>query len=219
MALILFLETSTRNCSVALAEDGVLLQEESLRDTQSHASVIQGLIQTCLIKANKSMKDLSAVALAGGPGSYTGLRIGMSVAKGICYALDLPLLVLDSLEALAQAAVDRIGNGSGMYVATMDSRKGEIYYLVMNGAGTIVESSQALELSKQKFDKYKNNEIYFFGNTFEKINYLIFELQAEFIEVEICARSLIKRGFEQYFGKKFTDVAYIEPNYMKPFSY
>ncbi|MEZ4979895.1 MAG: tRNA (adenosine(37)-N6)-threonylcarbamoyltransferase complex dimerization subunit type 1 TsaB, partial [Chitinophagales bacterium] len=212
-------ETSTRACSVAVGRESELLSQESVLNTQSHASVLHDLIAKALLTAGKTWKDLDAIAVSSGPGSYTGLRIGMAVAKGFCFALDLPLILMDSLECLAHRASILQQDKDAIYIACMDSRKGEIYYHVMNGSGQILEFSQALELEKHEFRQYLGKRTYFCGNTSNKIKNIIFELSAEQIEHEFLAENMLIKGFEAYNRKEFCDLAYSEPNYMKPFSY
>lgn len=219
MSNILFIETSTKSCSVAVGKESKLLSKECLLNTQSHASVLQDLISKALNTAGLSLKELDAVAVSSGPGSYTGLRIGMAVAKGICFALELPLLMMDSLECLAHQVSLIQAEEDAIYLATMDSRKGEIYYHVMDGNLLILEASQALELEKHHFVQYLGKRIYICGNTLNKIENIIFELNATYIEQEFLAENMLIKGFEAYNNKEFCSLAYSEPNYMKPFSY
>ena len=217
MDLILYIDTSTRNCSVALCEDDKLLSLQEEFDTQSHAKLLHPFIDQVMRDAKKQMKDLDALVVAGGPGSYTGLRIGMSCAKGICYALDLPFIVVDTLEALAGEMITSIHDEEGVYIATLDSRKGEIYYCVVNGQGTILEASQPAVVSEIDWSRYKGKTIYKAGNTREKLEKLELELNINDILVKYSAKNYIKKGFNKFKLKHLDNLTYMEPNYLKPF--
>ena len=129
MPLILNLETATKSCSVALAENGnVIALKELVSEQFSHAEKLNLFIEDALKEANRSMNDLSAVAVSAGPGSYTGLRIGSSTAKGICYALDLPLISINSLMALASLRSIE----SGLICPMFDARRMEVYSAVLH---------------------------------------------------------------------------------------
>ena len=135
MALILSLETSSTVCSVALAQDGHLIGSSELRLEKSHSSHITVLIQQLLENTGFTEKDLSAVAVSGGPGSYTGLRIGTSTAKGLCYALNIPLIAVSTLQAMAQETVQFMPNPETYFFCPMiDARRMEVYTALYNSA-------------------------------------------------------------------------------------
>lgn len=217
MALILYIDTSTRNCSVALCDDEKLLSIKEELDTQSHAKLLHPFIELVLQDAKKEMKDLDAVVVAGGPGSYTGLRIGMSCAKGICFALDLPFISVDTLEALAGEMIENNFDEEGVYIASLDSRKGEIYYCIVNSQGTILEASQAAVVNEIDWKKYKGKPIYLAGNTQEKLEKMKLDLDITAIAVEYSAKLYIKKGFNKFTLKHLDNLTYMEPNYLKPF--
>ncbi|MEX0598271.1 MAG: tRNA (adenosine(37)-N6)-threonylcarbamoyltransferase complex dimerization subunit type 1 TsaB [Candidatus Paceibacterota bacterium] len=217
MALILFIDTSTRNCSIALCENGQVLSLREEMDTQSHAKLVHPFIAEVMKEANKEMKDLDAVVVAGGPGSYTGLRIGMSCAKGICYALDLPFIVLDTLEALSSEMIRKSNDKNGIYIATLDSRKGEIYYCITDGMGNVLEASRPAIVSEINWSCYQDKVIYIAGNTNEKLLSLKLELKINDIFVKYSAKNYIKKGFNNLELKHLDDLVYMEPNYLKPF--
>lgn len=217
MALLLFIDTSTRNCSVALCEDETVLAIKEEFDTQSHAKLLHPFIEEVIRLSNKTMKDLDAVVVAGGPGSYTGLRIGMSCAKGICYALDIPFVVLDTLEALAAVMIEKTNDMEGIYIATLDSRKGEIYYCITDGKGTILEDSKPAVVNELDWSKYKGKSLYLGGNTQDKLTTLSSNLELNDIFVEYSAKNYIKKGFNNFNLKYLDNMVYMEPNYLKPF--
>jgi tRNA threonylcarbamoyladenosine biosynthesis protein TsaB len=217
MAIILYLDTSTRNCSVALCQDESLLAVKEEFDTQSHAKLLHPFIRQVMRDARKEMGDLDAIVVAGGPGSYTGLRIGMSCAKGICYALDLPFIVVDTLEALANEMIEMNPDEDGIYIASLDSRKGEIYYCIVNSQGIILEASRPAVVAEIDWTKYKGRSIYIAGNTKEKLENFKLNLNIKDIIVEYSAKNYIKKGFNKFTLKLLDDVVNMEPNYLKPF--
>ena len=135
MSLILNIETSTNTCSVALAQNGELLSYKEEHNIQSHASLITVFIDEVLQNAKKKASELDAVAVSIGPGSYTGLRIGLSCAKGLCYALNIPLITIDSLESLAQGMISEKYDANALYLPLIDARRNEVYYAIFNAKG------------------------------------------------------------------------------------
>jgi len=217
MALLLFIETGTRTCSVALAEDNKKLISLSIKDTQSHAKVLHELIEKCFVNANKKMTDLSAVVVGAGPGSYTGLRIGMAAAKGIAYSLEIPFIALDTLVAAAKTAIEKVKDENALYLSTLNSRKGEIYFCILNGKKETIESSQPAVVDELNFLKYGKNKIYIIDNCKSKIKNYKFECQIEFLEIEINADIYIKEGFRRYMDNDFNNIIKKNPLYLKPF--
>lgn len=217
MALILLIDTSTRTCSVALSNDEQILAIKEEKDTQSHAKLLHPFIDEVFNSTNKEIKDLDAVVVAGGPGSYTGLRIGMSCAKGICYALDLPFIVVDTLEALAGEMIMLNEAKEGIYIATLDSRKGEIYYCVMNHKGELLEASQPAVVEEIDWKMYEDKDVFIAGNTHEKLHRLKKSNRINDIFVEYSAKNYIKSGLNNLILKQLDNLTYMEPNYLKPF--
>lgn len=152
MALILCLETSATNCSVALSENGLLIQEAKSQLPMSHGKEITLLIKKCIDSGGKVMKDLDAIAISGGPGSYTGLRVAASTAKGICYALEIPLISINTLHIIAEPYLDQEFD---YIIPTIDARRDEIYYLVIKRDKIIVDSTNLI-LDNMSFDAYQN---------------------------------------------------------------
>jgi tRNA threonylcarbamoyladenosine biosynthesis protein TsaB len=217
MALILYIDTTTRNCSVALSEDEVLIAEKEAYDTQSHAKLLQGFIEDLMKMSNRKINDLDAVVVAGGPGSYTGLRIGMSCAKGICYALEIPFIVVDTLKALAGEMIALEKNQDAVYIATLNSRKGEIYYTVIDGKGNTLEPSRPAVVSEIDWIKYGDKKIFIAGNTEEKLASLNANFNMTHVPLQYSAKNYIKIGFNNLILKQLDDLVYMEPNYLKPF--
>src|SRR5687768_9988971 len=166
MALILSLETSTTVCSVALAQDGRLIGQSELRLEKSHSSHITVLIQQLLENTGFTEKDLAAIAVSGGPGSYTGLRIGTSTAKGLCYALDIPLIAVSTLHALAWQTIKYTADPPNyLFCPMLDARRMEVYTALLSDTLVEVLPDQAMVLEENSFQEaLEKQKIVFFGS-------------------------------------------------------
>jgi tRNA threonylcarbamoyladenosine biosynthesis protein TsaB len=216
LALILNIETATTNCSVSLAQDGdtIALLEENDKN-YSHSERLHVYINDVLIKANASMKEIDAIAVSKGPGSYTGLRIGVSTAKGLCYSLDIPLISVHTLEALAhQVDVD-----NGFIVPMLDARRMEVYSSIFNSNHELIRDTEAQILDEQCFqDLLNQDEVYFIGSGVEKTKELIQHKNAKFIEGKLpSANEMSLLSFYKYQKSDIENVAYFEPFYLKDF--
>ena len=215
MALILHIETATTNCSVALAKEGELLAIKEVSNGYSHAENLHVFIRELLNSQELAFEQLDAIAVSKGPGSYTGLRIGVSAAKGLCFALDKPLIAVDTLQTLAM----QVKEHGGLIVPMIDARRMEAYTAVFNGrfdkqreikAEVLTEDSFAEELSGQR--------VVFIGNAVEKTQDVISNENAEFrAGVLPSAREMCAVAFEAFKRQDFEDVAYFEPYYLKDF--
>ena len=216
MALILNIETATTNCSVSLAQDGdtIALLEENDKN-YSHSERLHVYINDVLVKANKSLKELDAIAVSKGPGSYTGLRIGVSAAKGLCFSLDIPLISVLTLEALAcQVNVDQ-----GFIIPMLDARRMEVYSSIYNHNHELVRDTEAKILEKQSFqDLLNQDKVYFIGSGVEKSKTLIQHKNAHFIEGRLpSANEISLLSYYKYKKSDIENVAYFEPFYLKDF--
>ena len=216
MGLILNIETATTNCSVALAKDGdtIALLEENDKN-YSHSERLHIYINDVLVKANISMKELDAIAVSKGPGSYTGLRIGVSAAKGLCYSLDIPLISVHTLEALAhQVNVDK-----GFIVPMLDARRMEVYSSIYNHNYELVRDTEAQILDEHSFQNILNqDDVYFIGSGVEKTKELIQHENANFIVNKLpSANEMSLLSFKKYKISDMENVAYFEPYYLKDF--
>ncbi|UKN03534.1 tRNA (adenosine(37)-N6)-threonylcarbamoyltransferase complex dimerization subunit type 1 TsaB [Paracrocinitomix mangrovi] len=214
MALILHLETATKTCSVALSENGQLLQlAEETSDKFSHAEKLNFFIEEVMKAAGKSIKDLEAVAISAGPGSYTGLRIGTSSAKGICYALDIPLISINSLKALA-SLVDT----NDIVCPMFDARRMEVYTALYRNGENLLET-QAMIIDEFSFtSELSQGKIIFVGPGAEKCQEIIQNDNAVFdLATEVSAKGMIQLALEKFKAKDFEDLAYFEPAYLKDF--
>lgn len=219
MALILSLETSTTVCSVALAQAGKLIGMSELRLEKSHSSHITVLIQQLLENTGFTEKDLSAVAVSGGPGSYTGLRIGTSTAKGLCYALNIPLIAVSTLHALAQQVIGFTpAPEQFLFSPMLDARRQEVYTALLNAELKEILPDQAMILEEHSFrESLEKNKIIFFGSGAAKWQTLLGEnANALFLESVIpTGEAVSELAWQKFQAAQFEDVAYYEPFYVK----
>jgi tRNA threonylcarbamoyladenosine biosynthesis protein TsaB len=218
MALILQLETATTSCSVALALNGEVLSLKQLNERNAHASHLTQLIEAVLAEAGKTMQDLQAVAVSMGPGSYTGLRIGVSTAKGLCYALDIPLIAVNTLEAMAQRLAEPPSNS--LYCPMIDARRMEVYCAIYDSSGKEVLPVGARIIDAASFSDYlSSSKVVFFGDGAMKCQDVLIQAKkavfvADFVN---SAQDLTALAWRKYVDKAFEDVAYFEPFYLKDF--
>ena len=215
MTYILHLETSTKVCSVALSRNGsVVATKETEEEGYSHGENLTLFIQDVVKEANITMNDLSAVSIASGPGSYTGLRIGVSTAKGLCYPLNIPLISIDSLTSLAQIAHEKY---SGINLCPLiDARRMEVYNTIFNTDFIQLKSISADIIEEDTYGDFE--PFVYFGDGAEKLNDLWKNRNCSAdLEIKSSARGQIKIAFEKFQNKQFEDVAYFEPFYLKDF--
>lgn len=219
MALILNIETSTKNCSVALFEDDNLISEKSLlSDKYSHSEKLTSFIEKIMNTSDFEFKDLDAVSVSKGPGSYTGLRIGVSTAKGLCYALSIPLISVSTLRAMSYSMILR-NKDFDLYCPMIDARRMEVFSAFFNNENKLVRDVRADVVEENSFLKYlKNNKVLFFGDGSIKCVDVIKSENAYF-ERNIFpqARDMALISLQKYNQKEFEDVAYFEPFYLKDF--
>lgn len=225
MALILNIETSTEVCSVALAREGKVIHSRENLSGQNHAMLATVFIEELLNEANISMEQLDAVAVSGGPGSYTGLRIGVSVAKGLCYASRKPLIAITSLEAMAHYVIHnseiikQTKTDNVLFCPMIDARRMEVYTSFYDKDCVLVRGIQADIIDHQSYLPFlENNTVFFFGNGSAKCREAIAHPNAIFIDGIITSSKYMVTLSEQDFQlNKFVDVAYYEPFYLKDF--
>ncbi len=215
--MILCIETATTNCSVALGKEGKLLAlKEDYSNNYSHAERLHLFIDEILKENGISPKDLSAIAVSKGPGSYTGLRIGVSAAKGLCFSLDLPLISVPTLNSLARQ-VDR--NAGEYIIPLLDARRMEVYTAGFNAALEPVFETRAQILDENTFQEYLDKgKVTFIGNGVEKFKKICSHKNAGFIEGKLpSAAEMVILASEKFRKGEFEDVAYFEPFYLKDF--
>ena len=222
--MILCLETATTLCSVALCEkDRVIVLRESDED-RSHASLLTVLIEEILRESGIRTSDLEAVAVSKGPGSYTGLRIGVSTAKGISYASSIPLIAVDTTLSMYTGYISSLGkeyglNSTDLFCPALDARRMEVYYSVYGSNGEIVRSTRAEIMEKGSFnDLPVSSRIFIFGNGAAKCREVLARGNIVFdSDFRLSASFMQKPAYEALTNKRFEDVAYFEPFYLKDF--
>ncbi|MEP5105594.1 MAG: tRNA (adenosine(37)-N6)-threonylcarbamoyltransferase complex dimerization subunit type 1 TsaB [Ekhidna sp.] len=214
MALILSIETSTMVCSVALHREGELLANQTHQVEKSHSSLLPGIALDICEEINVGFKDLDAVAVSSGPGSYTGLRIGVSNAKGICYTLNKPLIAISSLDIMTEAVRGRF-QGEHLLCPMMDARRMEVYTQIEDQKGNKIWDLQPKILEEDTFIEFKK-PLYLFGDGMPKFRDIWRQENLMFIEdIFPDAGNMGRMAFRKYLDKNFEDVAYFEPNYLK----
>lgn len=212
---ILNIETATKNCSVALAKDGeVLACREVAEMGFAHAEKLHVFITEVLQEADIVMSDLQAIAVSQGPGSYTGLRIGVSAAKGLCFALDIPLIAVDTLLIMTQA----ITKTDGLFLPMIDARRMEVYCGLYDTQGQALEAVSAKVVTSETFAAI-TDKVYYFGDGAAKCREMITGGNFEYIEAPMypSARHMTSLSFEAIKIGNTVDVAYFEPFYLKDF--
>ncbi len=213
--LILNLETTTKNCSVALAKNGKTIAfREIAEQGYSHAELLHVFIDEVFLEANHTFQQLSAVAVSHGPGSYTGLRIGVSAAKGLCYALNIPLISTDTLLCLAKQS--NISNG--VVIPMIDARRMEVYMAIFDKYLEKIQPTQALIINENSFSTIED-AIYIVGDCQSKVQEVLVDKKFHFLpEVQFpSAKAMSKISFDKFQEQIFEDLAYFEPLYLKDF--
>lgn len=215
MPYILNIETATKNCSVALAKEGItILCKEIAEEGYSHAERLHVFIEEIIKEVGITFQDLTAIAVSQGPGSYTGLRIGVSAAKGLCFALDIPLIAIDTLQVLASQA----NVSSGLIIPMLDARRMEVYSAIFTSNFENKRAVQAEIITKNSFEELQET-LYFVGDCAEKCKPFLTKENFIFLE-EIkypSAKEMSFLSFEKYKKNDTVDVAYFEPYYLKDF--
>ena len=216
MAIILNIETATKNCSVSIAKNGELLAIKELNNgNYSHAEVLHPYINDVLEKAAMTMQDLDAVAVSKGPGSYTGLRIGVSAAKGCCFALNIPLISIETLTSLAYA----IFIENGLIVPMLDARRMEVYSAIFSSDYKQVREIKAEIIDENSFASFlEKGNVYFLGDGALKCKEVFHHKNAVFVDDKFpSAKEMCELSFLKYKKNDIEDVAYFEPFYLKDF--
>ena len=215
MALILNIETATKNCSVSLAKDGEIIGLKELNDgNYSHAEKLHPFINEILKEANSDLKNVDAIAVSKGPGSYTGLRIGVSAAKGLCFSLDIPLIAIETLESLSY----KVHIENGLIVPMLDARRMEVYSAIYDSNHQKIRVIKAEIIDENSFqDELNSCEVYFIGDGALKCKETINHKNANFIEAFPSSIEMAKLSFNKYKIGDIEDVAYFEPFYLKDF--
>ena len=215
MSFILSIETATKNCSIALSKEGkTIALKEIANQNFSHAEKLHVFIEEILTENQITFKDLIALAVSKGPGSYTGLRIGVSSAKGLCYALNIPLISIDTLTSLAR----QIAVKEGVIVPMIDARRMEVYTAVFNPEFKMIKGVEALIVDKNSFSEIEST-VHLVGDGALKFKETLTNEKFKFYDDIIypSANEMSELAFEKHKKSDFENVAYFEPYYLKDF--
>ncbi len=220
MVYIINIETSTKVCGVSLSVDGQIVDQRESKEGNSHASNVAPFIDS-LIKDNAlKYSDLSAIAISEGPGSYTGLRIGTSTAKGLCYALDIPLIAISTLKSMAAYARSLYNSDFNKLLRPMiDARRMEVYSQAFDANLNPLDEIRAIIVDQESFnEELEKQKVVFFGDGAAKCMDVISHANATYLDkVEASALGMIRLSYDKFIKSDFVDVAYFEPFYLKEF--
>lgn len=225
MSTILSIETGTDICSVGLSIDGELISLRESVEERNHAKNLAVFIDDILRQSSLNEKLIDAVAVSMGPGSYTGLRIGVSLAKGICYANNIPLISVNSLLSLVECAVEDSENGivdfdssaDVLLIPMIDARRMEVYTQTYTVLSESISEVEAMVIDESSFDQHKGREVVVFGSGAEKCFEVLNIQHKKLINILPSARGMVKIAHKKFEEKQFEDLAYFEPLYLKNF--
>ena len=223
MALILNIDTATEHASVCLSKDSSVLALEENAEQKNHAAFIQPAIQKIFSVTNIALSSIDSIAVTNGPGSYTGLRVGLSSAKGLCYALNKPLILLNTLEVMANAAINELKKQNAdiqntLFCPMIDARRMEVFTALFDASLELIIPSTAVILDEQTFADYLlKQSIVFSGSGTEKCQKIVKHSNAIFQSMQQNASHMIHISEQTYTRKQFADLAYSEPFYLKEF--
>jgi len=218
MSLILNIDTTTETALANIAEDGAVLCEATNEMQNSHATFLHPAIKSILQKAGKQLKDLDAIAVSHGPGSYTGIRVGLAAAKGLCYAAGKPLIVVSQLEILAQDAISNGHIDNALYCPMIDARRMEVFAAVYDNELNELMPPSAVVLETNSFDFFLNNHsIFFVGTGKEKWQRLHNNTNALFAETLNKGLAFATLSNKKFANNEVANLAYTAPLYIKAF--
>ncbi len=218
MAIILHIDTATEFASICLSDGLNILGFEAHQEQKNHASFLQPAIKKMMQEAKVDLKNIDAISVTNGPGSYTGLRVGLASAKGLCFALQMPLITLNTLEVMATAAIEENNNSDFLYCPMIDARRMEVFTALYTNELTLIKDIQPLILEEKSFSDYlKTEKIIFSGSGAVKFKSIEDSENAVFSEVQHSAKNMLSLALNKFNKKEFADVAYASPNYGKEF--
>jgi tRNA threonylcarbamoyladenosine biosynthesis protein TsaB len=219
MALILQIETATQVCSAALSQDGETIALKELQANNIHAGSLTLFIQDVMAKGGFTYADLDGIAVSKGPGSYTGLRIGVSTAKGLCFALDKPLIAVGTLNMMAKGFMNANPDYDGLICPMIDARRMEVFTAVFDASLNTVQDVSAKIIDEQSYiEQLTKNTVTFIGDGAEKCKAAIAHSNAQFSSENFnSASNMSQMAFQAFTKGKFEDLAYFEPFYLKDF--
>ncbi|MFY0644105.1 MAG: tRNA (adenosine(37)-N6)-threonylcarbamoyltransferase complex dimerization subunit type 1 TsaB [Bacteroidia bacterium] len=213
-ANILLLETSADVCSAALLHQGQIT-EKNVFEKNSHSKLLASMVSDLLENQQCKIQELDAIAISAGPGSYTGLRIGASLAKGIAFAHDIPIISVSSLASIAQALKEQEEDGDKLYCALIDARREDVYYGIFNSNLELIEPEAFCTVNNDFLKNHLQNEIFIGGTGSLKTAKILGHNKLKVVEVDALARHMVNIALQKYNNKEFEDLAYYEPNYIK----
>ena len=218
MPLILNIDTATAVATISIANDDLVLNSVTSNNQKDHAAFLQPAIKDLLKKCDLSVDKLNAVAVTEGPGSYTGLRVSMASAKGLCYALNIPLITINNLEVMALSAINKIKDDTALYCPMIDARRMEVFAAIYNHTLKQIVKPTAVILNDKLFeDLLKTNKIYFSESGSLKFKMMSQNDNAVFINNEIIPGNMAQLSYKNYIKRIFSNVAYASPLYIKEF--
>ncbi len=216
MSYILHIDSTTKVCSIALSKDDRLIQLVELdSDGLAHSEKLHLFIEECLEKVNIKPSDLDAISVSKGPGSYTGLRIGVSAAKGLCYGLNIPLIAIDTLTAMADSVVHNVQKDA-VLIPMIDARRIEVFCSIHH-QGKEIKTVHSRVLNEEPFDELDSENVYYFGDGAEKAQDYLNPSWIYLPEPKTSAKNLIPIAWQKFTKKDFENAAYFEPSYHKDF--
>lgn len=222
MAYILQIDSSHSVCSVSLAKDGQLFSHKETHEPNAHSRLLSVFVDEMLRENRVEAQELSAVAISQGPGSYTGLRIGASFAKGLCFGLNIPFIAIDTLEAMAHwfsASAQSTIDETDTICPMIDARRMEVYTEILSSSLEIITPATAKIIDDESFkEELSSGKVHFFGNGADKCSSVITNTNAHFHpDFQHSSRGMTSLVWQKYTQKEFSDIAYFEPFYLKDF--
>lgn len=219
MVFILCIDTATEICSVALFKDNNLIALNEITEGNKHASELTTLINKTINDAGITLQQLNAICVSKGPGSYTGLRVGVSTAKGLCFGLNIPLIAINTLQSLASVYMQQNPNNTHLICAMIDARRMEVFTAMYQPNLTEYTATEAKIIDEESYlTELNNSAIVFIGNGAAKCKQTITYANAIFVDGIACsAKGLGDLAYQKFNENKFEDVAYFEPFYLKDF--
>tara|TARA_Y100000766_G_scaffold230912_1_gene204890 strand:+ start:1458 stop:2138 length:681 start_codon:yes stop_codon:yes gene_type:complete len=216
LSYILHIDSTTKVCSIALSENDKLIQLIELdSDELAHSEKLHLFIEECLEKGNINPGHLDAISVSKGPGSYTGLRIGISAAKGLCYGLNIPLIAVDTLSAMANSVALNVEKNA-VLIPMIDARRVEVFCSVHH-QGKEIKAVHSRILDEEPFDELNSENVYYFGDGAKKAQDHLDSSWSYLPKPKTSAKNLIPIAWEKFTEKDFENTAYFEPSYLKNF--
>lgn len=220
MSIILNIDTATENAMISIAENSIVLRSAASTNQKDHATFLQPAIKQLLKECNLTLNQINAISITAGPGSYTGLRVGMSSAKGLCYALKIPLITLSTLEVMSLSVINNYpkNEGHNLFCPMIDARRMEIFTALYDDQLNEILSPFAIILSSHFMnDQLQNNKIIFFGSGAGKCASFIKNENALFVHTEVNCDAMATLSYSKFVQSEFADLPYAEPLYIKEF--